>query len=166
MTGTRAATRIHSYLRGDPPLTIYLRGTHSRTSGTPGYPPTVEIHDTLDTGAEGFGNRYMVPALKKIQFDRDQAPSSDAPTLTPAPTPALATAQSVEPPEAETDQQWQAKNAGAACHIARTAPSTPSAVGLAEGPDLLSLAELAGLTELSNDEAAAALAAACPRGPH
>ena len=126
----------------------------------------VEIHDTLDTGAEGFWNRYMVPALKKIQFDRDQAPSSDAPTLTPAPTPALATAQSVEPPEAETDQQWQAKNAGAACHIARTAPSTPSAVGLAEGPDLLSLAELAGLTELSNDEAAAALAAACPRGPH
>ena len=126
----------------------------------------VEIHDALDPGAQGFWSRYMVPALKKIQFDRDQAPSSDAPTPTPAPTPALATAQSVEPPEAETDQQWQAKNAGAACHIARTAPSTPSAVGLAEGPDLLSLAELAGLTEISNDEAAAALAAACPRGPH
>ena len=32
--------RIHSYLRGDPPLTIYLRGTHSRPTGTPGYPST------------------------------------------------------------------------------------------------------------------------------
>ena len=40
MTGTRAATRIHSFLRGDSQLTIYFRGTHSRPTGTPGYPPT------------------------------------------------------------------------------------------------------------------------------
>ena len=44
MTGTRAATRIHSYLRGDPPLTIYLRGTHTvvlKPYGDPtGYTPT------------------------------------------------------------------------------------------------------------------------------
>ena len=44
MTGTRAATRIHSYLRGDPRLTIYLRGTHTvvlKPYGDPtGYTPT------------------------------------------------------------------------------------------------------------------------------
>ena len=32
--------RIHSYLRGDPQLTIYFRGTHSCATGTPGYPST------------------------------------------------------------------------------------------------------------------------------
>ena len=77
------------------------------------------------------------------------APPERAAPHAPAPTPALAIDQRVEPlVEAEFDQQWHAQNAGAACNVTgRTAQDTSHPASSDMMMRLTDLADLAGLQD-------------------
>ena len=83
------------------------------------------------------------------------APPERAAPHAPAPTPAPAIVQRVEPlVEVESNQQQHAQNEGAACNVTgRTAQDTSDPAG----SDMVRLSDLAELAELQDDEAMVAL---------
>ena len=125
----------------------------SAPTPAPASPTPLAASDATSTALEDRWGEYW--EAKDTRAAVIAAAPPERPAL-PAPAPLLAD-QSVEPLVwAVTGQQRHREVVGAACNVAAwTAPRTPSPPGA--GPDLVRLVDLAGLTELQDDEVVVAL---------